>query len=1026
MTSESLDLDELLAHSGWVRSLAIRLLRDTHAADDVVQDTWVAALRHPPEAGRPLRPWLATVVRNLVRRRHRTDSRRSRREQEAPERSPAESGDELLAAVEEQQRLAQDVVALPEPYRGVLLRRFWRGEEPAAIARALGVPAATVRSQLHRGLGMLRERVKERFGGDGRAMGLALFTIGGEEARRLLPPVTAAAEGIWIMNEATKIGLAIAASAGALVGGWKLWGVWSNESVEPPLELARESSAGHELAVEPEGAGAAPAEVAPATAAERRSLAAPRTAAPVEVEEAFAFRARLVSESRVPLKGGSLSVTLADRESRSESDDTGHVLVELDDWSRERFEGDGWTARLEARAPGRVTRFFPVVGRPVEDGSSLDLGEVVLDPGGQVSGRVVDGAGRPRVDVLVRAADLPLPGNPEHSRRAGPEVGDGLPEARSDASGRFWIDGVQPGDVRLWATGEDGSHAYSEGVSVTAGHETSGVDLILDELAADQRIAGRVVNEELEGIAGIYVMYQLGGSFASNQVVQTGAGGDFEIVALEAGRHTLTIDDGSGAHSMRVVEGVMPGTTDLEIVLSPARFLDLRVVDTDGRPIEDFEADAQLVRGFYQVWTRTLDSERADARRISVPNEPYTLSVDAPGYVRAEIGPLDPATGQELQEVVLERAEVFHGRVTHAGEPLEGARVSLHFAVWNDAQIVHEGFVQRIQPRPTGTATTDAEGRFELERPDWGQAVLLAEHEGLAGAEAGPFPADASLGGGVDIELSAGGAIAGRVHPLPGQAPRGLLVSATRGDGRVLTTRTDEEGGYRFDGLTPGDWYVVWHERESKPQTSFSSSAEPLRFEGNCRVLDGRESLHDIDLAGRPTCVLSGRLLFDGEAPTEWTATLERLAGAPLYEPWRPVGLDAEGRFELEVPQGAYRLVLERPEAGETVRRLEQRLELDRERASWSRDIATGSLSGRVPAEGSAPLVRLGLAASGGPDWELVLRPRADGSFEVDGLPAGRHSLHVMEQRDGDPFERWHALDEVEVVAGEAASYEPR
>ena len=43
-----LDLEALFAEEGYVRRLARGLLLDDHAVDDVVQQTWVAALRHPP------------------------------------------------------------------------------------------------------------------------------------------------------------------------------------------------------------------------------------------------------------------------------------------------------------------------------------------------------------------------------------------------------------------------------------------------------------------------------------------------------------------------------------------------------------------------------------------------------------------------------------------------------------------------------------------------------------------------------------------------------------------------------------------------------------------------------------------------------------------------------------------------------------------------------------------------------------------------------------------------------------------
>lgn len=41
-------IDELLAHADWVNALARRLAADAGRADDLAQDTWVAALRKRP------------------------------------------------------------------------------------------------------------------------------------------------------------------------------------------------------------------------------------------------------------------------------------------------------------------------------------------------------------------------------------------------------------------------------------------------------------------------------------------------------------------------------------------------------------------------------------------------------------------------------------------------------------------------------------------------------------------------------------------------------------------------------------------------------------------------------------------------------------------------------------------------------------------------------------------------------------------------------------------------------------------
>ena len=73
-------LSALLEQSRWARHLATRLVHDDAAADDLTQEAFLSVLRSPPDPGRPLRPWLAQVLCNLVCMRFRGDSRRTGRE----------------------------------------------------------------------------------------------------------------------------------------------------------------------------------------------------------------------------------------------------------------------------------------------------------------------------------------------------------------------------------------------------------------------------------------------------------------------------------------------------------------------------------------------------------------------------------------------------------------------------------------------------------------------------------------------------------------------------------------------------------------------------------------------------------------------------------------------------------------------------------------------------------------------------------------------------------------------------------
>lgn len=110
------DLEQLSSELAWIRRLAYALVKDADVADDISQEAWLAARRAAPD-DRPLRPWLARVVRNLVRMQSRSTVRREHREAAVADASKAPAADELVDRVELQRALADAVLALAEPYR---------------------------------------------------------------------------------------------------------------------------------------------------------------------------------------------------------------------------------------------------------------------------------------------------------------------------------------------------------------------------------------------------------------------------------------------------------------------------------------------------------------------------------------------------------------------------------------------------------------------------------------------------------------------------------------------------------------------------------------------------------------------------------------------------------------------------------------------------------------------------------------------------------------------------------------------
>jgi len=158
-------VDELLREAGWIRALARGLSDGAEPAGELEQETWLAALRARP-AGGGLRPWLAVVMRNLARARSRGEAHRLQREREHARAEALPSAQALVERADLQRELVAAVLALEDPYRSVVLLRFYEGLSPSEIARRQGVPAGSVRARLSRGVQQLRERLDRRCGGD--------------------------------------------------------------------------------------------------------------------------------------------------------------------------------------------------------------------------------------------------------------------------------------------------------------------------------------------------------------------------------------------------------------------------------------------------------------------------------------------------------------------------------------------------------------------------------------------------------------------------------------------------------------------------------------------------------------------------------------------------------------------------------------------------------------------------------------------------------------------------------------------
>ncbi|MDF1799873.1 MAG: sigma-70 family RNA polymerase sigma factor [Planctomycetota bacterium] len=166
--SPTIGVENLLEYEPFVRAVARGVLADEGQVEDVVQETWIRAMRRPPKVGGSVKAWLARVVKNLARDTIRGESRRSDREVRAarPELDTALPVDELQGRLEAHRQVVEAVLALPEPYKDVVVLAYYQGLKPAEIAARLDRKPATVRTQLHRAHELLRQRLDAAFEGD--------------------------------------------------------------------------------------------------------------------------------------------------------------------------------------------------------------------------------------------------------------------------------------------------------------------------------------------------------------------------------------------------------------------------------------------------------------------------------------------------------------------------------------------------------------------------------------------------------------------------------------------------------------------------------------------------------------------------------------------------------------------------------------------------------------------------------------------------------------------------------------------
>ncbi len=591
-----------------LRKLARRLIGEIDA-EDLVQETWVAALESGWQRSLEKPAWLRAVLRKQILFARRSAARRRHREERSarPEALEGARSDADERAIRE--RLLAAVETLREPERSVIRLRYWDELCVTEIAQRLGRPHDTVKGQLRRGLLALRGQLDRESRGNREGWVLALTRwIDSRELRPTAPsrPLSAATmvvTGAGILGTSwALLALHVAGAARDLVPGMNTDGTRSLDAM-----ASAPASESHDPARRATDGGVS------FPAMEEQAIS--EQLAPAAARE---WILRAVDASGTPIEGAHVFVNGRRRQAITDSTGCARLVVEADasnDLAREFLPG---RITFFAEHPGflRTTDHHVVPEHYAAAELTLTFDHVYQT----VRGRVRSRSGEPLAGAKIGLFDND---DAFQTRADGAVLTSPEEKCESDAEGRFEVPGWIEGG-NLIRVEKEGCAPFVDDVAGAADSKGE-VNIVL---GPGVPLTGVVRDRGGNPLPGASVRFSSGGGVVWHEA-KTDEHGRYATATLPPGEHLLwAFHPEIASRYLSTHVTAMPGQ---ELVWSPSlrdhSAFRIHVLDPDGRPVAGLLCQVQ---GEDWYDSHETDERGSTAAFTVYPDMPVTIVIRDP------------------------------------------------------------------------------------------------------------------------------------------------------------------------------------------------------------------------------------------------------------------------------------------------------------------------------------------------------------------------------------------------------------